>query len=113
MTEPVMLALGGMPFELKPGYAAVTALEESFNRPLLAIAEIFIDGDATLKSMTAALAVILALPPGPALGEDIVAAGIGRVLEALQKFFLLALGSSSLVGKTDAPDRENEWPQNR
>jgi hypothetical protein len=94
MPEPIFLILGGESYELQPDFATLVALEESFGQPLIEIADIFIGGAVPLKLIAAALAVLLGWPLDTrnALGDEIVATGVGRVLETLQKFFLAALG---------------------
>src|SRR5262245_14747419 len=93
MHEPNFLVLGGESYELKPDFALLTRLEEAFNRPLLDIAELFINGEASLATTVDALTIILPWPSSRvALGEELVGTGIGKIIAALQRFFLEALG---------------------
>jgi hypothetical protein len=94
MREPVTLELSGQGFELKPDFARLVELEKIFGQPLLDIADIFIGNKASLTLIAETLAIILAWPPAArgCLGDEIVAAGVGRVLKGLQGYFLATLG---------------------
>jgi len=94
MPQIVSLELSGQSFELKPDFARLVELEKLFGQPLMEIADIFVTGNATLVLVAETLAIILAWPPAArgCLGDEIVAAGVGRVLTSLQSFFLAALG---------------------
>jgi hypothetical protein len=94
MPEPIFLILGGENYELRPDFANLVALEESFGQPLIEIADIFIGGAVPLKLIASALTVLLGWPldARDSLGDEVVATGVGRVLEILQKFFLTSLG---------------------
>ena len=94
MPSPRSLELSGQSFELKPHFARLVELEKFFGQPLLEIADIFINNKASLTDVAETLAIILAWPSAArgCLGDEIVAAGVGRVLAGLQGFFLAALG---------------------